>query len=72
MYLLHHALAIAALALLCAGWVLFQRWLKRADPGARGIEDAAGCSGNCQQRKSGQPGSAARARGQIAIKPPSR
>ena len=47
--MLKHLIAIIALAALCAGWVLFQRWLKRTDPDARGVEDASGCSGNCRR-----------------------
>jgi len=47
--MLNHLIAVFALAALCAAWVLFQRWLKRVDPNARGVEDATGCSGNCRR-----------------------
>ena len=49
--MLNHLIAVLALAALCAAWVLFQSWLKRVDPGARGVEDATGCSGNCRPRR---------------------
>ncbi|MGB5833487.1 MAG: hypothetical protein WBG92_16030 [Thiohalocapsa sp.] len=47
MPMLQYLIAILALAALCSGWVLFQHWLKQADPDARGIEDASGCRGHC-------------------------
>jgi hypothetical protein len=47
--MLNHLIAVFALAALCAAWVLFQLWLKRVDPDARGVEDATGCSGNCRR-----------------------
>jgi len=42
--------SVLALAALCAGWVLFQRWLARVDPDGRRIEDTSGCSGACSGR----------------------
>ena len=47
----NHLLAILGLAALCAAWVLFQLWLKRADPDP-GDSDAGcmGCGG-CSRRK---------------------
>jgi len=39
--------SVLALAALCAGWVLFQRWLQRVDPDGGRIEDAAGCGSKC-------------------------
>jgi len=39
--------AVLGLAALCAGWVLFQRWLERVDPDGRRIEDAGGCGRRC-------------------------
>jgi len=34
-------------AALCAGWVLFQRWLERVDLDGRRIEDSQGCGRSC-------------------------
>ncbi|MCB2261961.1 MAG: hypothetical protein LGR52_03345 [Candidatus Thiosymbion ectosymbiont of Robbea hypermnestra] len=42
-----HLWAVLALAVLCAGWVLFQRWLARIDPDGRRIEDARDCGSRC-------------------------
>lgn len=44
-----HLIAVLALSLLCAAWVLFQRWLAKADPAARRIEDGATCHGSCKR-----------------------
>lgn len=41
--MLHDALAILAVAALCAGWVLFQRWMAHVDPELPGIKRS--CSG---------------------------
>jgi len=54
--MLHDALVILAVAALCAGWVLFQRWIAHLDPGLPGIKrscsgcpvpGAKDCSGGC-------------------------
>jgi len=42
--------ASLGLAVLCAGWVLFQRWLERVDPDGRRIEDSRGCGRRCSGR----------------------
>ncbi len=51
--MLEHLFGILGLVALCAGWVLFQEWLKRVDP-ERG-EFKAGCSGcgsgSCNSKK---------------------
>jgi hypothetical protein len=39
--------SVLALAALCAGWSLFQRWLERVDPEGRRIEDERGCGSRC-------------------------
>jgi hypothetical protein len=39
--------SVLGLAALCAGWVLFQRWLLRVEPDGRRIEAAGGCGGHC-------------------------
>ncbi len=44
-----HLIAVLALSLLCAAWVLFQRWLTKADPEARRVEDGATCHGTCKR-----------------------
>ncbi len=36
-------IAVFGLGLLCGAWVLFQRWIARADPEAPGVE--GGCCG---------------------------
>jgi len=42
-----------ALALLCSGWVLFQRWVADRDPEVRGPESGChgcgGCTGACER-----------------------
>jgi len=43
----HYLWASLGLAALCAGWVLFQGWLVRVDPGGRRIEDSRGCGHGC-------------------------
>jgi hypothetical protein len=53
--MLTHLIAVIALAALCGAWVLFQRWLKRVDPDARGVEDDSGCSGNCRRDRNAAP-----------------
>ncbi|MFG0283279.1 MAG: hypothetical protein ACF8R7_02560 [Phycisphaerales bacterium JB039] len=41
------AVAILSLALLCACWVLFQRWIARLDPQTPGIDrSCSGCPNN--------------------------
>jgi hypothetical protein len=56
--MLHDAVAIAAVAALCAGWVLFQRWIARMDPELPGIKrscsgcavpGAEACRGRCER-----------------------
>ena len=44
--MLAHLFAVVGLALLCGGWVLFQRWIARHDPEAPGVE-GRGCGGGC-------------------------
>lgn len=57
--MLADAVAILAVAALCAGWVLFQRWIARLDPELPGIKrscsgcavpGAGGCKGGCEPR----------------------
>jgi hypothetical protein len=44
-----HLVAILGLALLCALWVLFQRWVGRVDPDGRNQEiGCSGCAGVCE------------------------
>jgi hypothetical protein len=45
-------IAIAALGVLCAGWMGFQLWLKRVDPHGRHIEreGCGGCNGGSCRR----------------------
>jgi len=42
--------ASLGLAALCAGWVVFQRWLERVDPDGRRIEDSQGCGRSCSDK----------------------
>lgn len=58
--MLHDAVAIAAVAALCAGWVLLQRWIAHMDPELPGIQrscsgcrvpGAEGCRGACGEGK---------------------
>jgi len=53
--------ASLGLAALCAGWVLFQRWLERVDPDGRRIQDSQdcgrGCSGKCDEMETSRQGS---------------
>ncbi|WP_133512970.1 hypothetical protein [Candidatus Thiosymbion oneisti] len=42
--------ASLGLAALCAGWVVFQRWLERVDPDGRRSEDPQGCGRSCSGR----------------------
>ena len=50
MAMLRYLLPILGLAALCAGWVLFQLWLKRVDPDAPNPDTrCAGCGG-CRSR----------------------
>ena len=53
--MLTHLIAILGLAALCGAWVLFQRWLKHADPDGRHIESGCGCggAGHCQTSDDG-------------------
>jgi polyferredoxin len=39
--------SVLALAALCAGWVLFQRWLAQVDPDGQTIENRCGGCGSC-------------------------
>ena len=50
-----HLLAILGLAALCAGWVLFQQWLKRMDPEKEDYRPGCGACGSsgCKSEKSG-------------------
>ncbi len=41
---MNHLLAILGLGLLCACWVLLQRWIARLDPD---IGDSRHCGGGC-------------------------
>ena len=50
-------IAVLGLALLCGGWVLFQRWIARVDPEAPGVE------GNCGRCGGGE----APARGELVV-----
>ncbi len=43
--MMNEMLAIVALAALCAGWVVLQRWIARHDPGNPGV--ARECDGTC-------------------------
>jgi ferredoxin len=47
-----------AMAALCSGWVLVQRWIAHSDPDVRGPEDGChgcgGCGDSCE-RKSQPP-----------------
>jgi hypothetical protein len=48
--MLESALAILGLGALCGGWILFQRWIARMDPGAPGIRRSCRghlCDGDC-------------------------
>lgn len=43
-----HLFAILGLAALCAGWVLFQQWLRQVDPTAdKSADSCTGC-GSCR------------------------
>jgi hypothetical protein len=43
-----HLLALIGLSLLCAAWVLFQRWLARQDPEKKaGYRPGCGACSNC-------------------------
>jgi len=50
---MNHLLSIIGLVALCAGWVLFQQWLKRMDPEKGDFEArCAGCgSCDCKSKK---------------------
>lgn len=51
--MLTDAVAILAVAALCAGWVLLQRWIARLDPELPGIKrSCSGCTvpGSCSSR----------------------
>ncbi|MEW7977004.1 MAG: hypothetical protein AB2814_06055 [Candidatus Sedimenticola endophacoides] len=54
--MLNHLLALLGLSLLCALWVLFQRWLLRREPG-RGEAYRPGCGAcankGCAEREGG-------------------
>lgn len=56
--------AILCLALLCGGWVLFQRWIARRAPEAPDLEERCRGCGDCasDRREQGQQGG--RKRGQ--------
>jgi hypothetical protein len=41
------ALSVLGLGALLGGWVLFQGWIARHDPGAPGVEGRKGCGGGC-------------------------
>jgi hypothetical protein len=51
--MLDHLFGILGLVALCAGWVLFQEWLKRVDPEKGNFK--AGCAGcgscSCESEK---------------------
>ena len=47
--MLGYLLSIGGLIALCAAWVLFQLWLKRIDPGYRGLQ--GGCGGCAEKRE---------------------
>ena len=44
--MLTHLFAILGLVALCAGWVLFQEWMKRIDPEKREYRPGCGACGN--------------------------
>ena len=43
--------AVIGLGLLCGAWVLFQRWIARADPEAPGVEGGCCGGGKAPQRR---------------------
>ena len=51
--MLTHFLAILGLVTLCAGWVLFQEWLKRIDPQKGEYRPGCGACSNdsCKKAK---------------------
>ena len=54
--LVPHLLAIATFALLCGGWVLLQRWIRRTEPAVKGPEDRCGdcrCGAGACERSAG-------------------
>jgi hypothetical protein len=48
--MLIHLWSVIALVILCAGWVLFQHWLKRVDPNGNHIERPSRGCGACTRR----------------------
>ena len=50
--MLHYLLVILGLALLCALWVIIQRWIARQMPEAPGVE---GRQGSCRGTRSAPP-----------------
>ena len=61
---MEHLWAIFALVVLCAAWVLFQRWLERVDPDSRKLEiGCGGCSDTYAKKEAGQCESSGKAAG---------
>lgn len=46
--MLEYLFGILGLVALCAGWVLFQEWLKRVDPEKGGFKAGCGGCGSCR------------------------
>ncbi len=44
-----HLWSVLGLTALCAGWVLFQRWIERTDPDGNRIEAAGKCDSGCSR-----------------------
>jgi len=53
--MLQHVVAILGLAVLCAAWVLLQRWVGKGAPPAAGEQNHRGCGcGGCGRHASGE------------------
>lgn len=51
--MLHHVIAIASLALLCAGWLWVQRLVQRVDPDNPGLKRGCGACGCSEEERAG-------------------